>query len=151
MIVYKTGNLLDDDADVLVNTVNTVGVMGKGIALEFKKRYPEMFKDYHHDCIHNIIHVREVWWWRTPDGRWVVCFPTKIHWRNPSKLEWIEDGLMNLAKEIHPKHPFNLKTPIKSIAIPKLGCANGGLNWDDVHPLMLRYLEPLPLEVRIYV
>lgn len=150
MIVYKTGNLLDDDADVLVNTVNTVGVMGKGIALEFKRRYPAMYRYYKYDCEAGSIKTGKMWRWGTENGRWIVCFPTKQHWRNPSRLEWIEEGLIDLVDVLKHNYPLN-PDRLYSIAIPKLGCANGGLNWDDVHPLMLRYLEPLPIEVRIYV
>jgi O-acetyl-ADP-ribose deacetylase (regulator of RNase III) len=105
-----------------------------------------MFEEYREDCHSGIIGIGRIWWW-APDytsDRWIICFPTKQHWRNPSKLEWIDSGLKDLREQLL------LYTP-KSIAIPKLGCANGGLNWEDVHPLITKYLGDLETEVRLYV
>lgn len=151
MIYYRYNeNLLDSNCDVLVNCVNCVGVAGKGVALEFKKRYPEMYRDYKHDCKAGFIETGKTWWWITDDNRYIVCFPTKQHWRDPSKLEWIESGLIDFAYFLNIDAPWN-PDRYNSIAIPKLGCGNGGLSWNDVHPLMIKYLKDLPVEVRIYV
>lgn len=149
MIVYKTGNLLDDDADILVNTVNCVGVMGKGIALAFKEKYPEMFASYRDFCKNNQLDPGRLWWYNYPN-RIVCCFATKNHWKHPSKIEWIENGLKDLRWhfEINYFAYFPQKPP--NIAIPKLGCGEGGLDWRDVKPLIIEALEDLPIEVRIY-
>lgn len=140
-IQYKTGNLLDDDAEILVNTVNCVGVMGKGIALEFKKRYPNMFDAYRNDCIDGFVKIGTTWWFgKSPR---ICCFPTKKHWRDPSKIEWIQEGLCDLRFQLE-------HTTYNSIAIPKLGCANGGLDWSNVKPLIINTLSDVDIDIRIY-
>lgn len=142
MMKYIEGDLFSSPAQVIVNTVNTVGVMGKGIALEFKRRYPEMFEKYKKVCDkHNLV-IGRLMLWYAPDY-WVLLFPTKEHWRNPSKLEYIEKGLMTFVRKYA---DYN----ISSIAFPKLGCGNGELNWDEVRPLMEKYLADLPIDVFIY-
>lgn len=142
MLRYVEGDLFSSPAQVIVNTVNTVGVMGKGIALEFKKRYPEMFEHYKKICDkHNLV-IGKLMLWYAPD-HWLLLFPTKEHWRNPSKMEYIEKGLMTFVRKYA---DYN----ITSIAFPKLGCGNGGLNWNDVRPLMEKYLSDLPIDVFIY-
>lgn len=143
MYEYIEGNLFDSPAQVIVNTVNTVGVMGKGIALEFKKRYPDMFTAYRTACEKHQFTIGKLMLWRSPD-HWVLMFPTKENWRNPSKLEYIEQGLYKFATTYAEKN-------ITSVAFPKLGCGNGELNWDDVRPLMEKYLKPLPIDVYIYL
>ena len=125
MITFTQGNLLETRAEALVNTVNTVGVMGKGIALMFKDRFDENFRRYVEACKAKEIHtgrmfITEV---RELDGpRWIVNFPTKQHWRPPSRLEWVEEGLQDLRR-------FIVEKGVKSIAIPPLGAGNGGLDW----------------------
>ena len=142
MLSYVEGDLFGSPAQVIVNTVNTVGVMGKGIALEFKKRYPDMFEYYKKVCDkHNLV-IGKLMLYYAPD-HWLLLFPTKEHWRNPSKLEYIEKGLMTFVRKYA---DYN----ITSIAFPKLGCGNGELNWDDVKPLMEKYLKDLPIDVYIY-
>ncbi|MCR5824301.1 MAG: macro domain-containing protein [Lachnospiraceae bacterium] len=143
MLKYVEGNLFGSPAQVLVNTVNTVGVMGKGIALEFKKRYPEMFNEYKEQCDKHRLVVGKLMLWYEPD-HWLLLFPTKEHWRNPSKLEYIEKGLMAFTRKYA---DYN----ISSIAFPKLGCGNGELDWNDVKPLMEKYLKDLPIDVFIYL
>ena len=143
MLKYVEGDLFSSPAQVLVNTVNTVGVMGKGIALEFKKRYPEMFLKYKDQCDKHKLVVGKLMLWYEPD-HWLLQFPTKEHWRNPSKLEYIEKGLMAFVRKYA---DYN----ISSIAFPKLGCGNGELDWNEVKTLMEKYLKNLPIDVYIYL
>lgn len=147
MIRFITGDLLRSDAEALVNTVNTVGVMGKGIALQFKEAFNYNNKVYVQACKgkelepgkliavldNNLIFGEKL----------IINFPTKVHWRNPSKMEYIADGLKALRKLI-------IERDIKSIAIPPLGAGNGGLNWDEVKPLIIGALEDLPIDIQIF-
>lgn len=142
VIKYLEGDIFTSPAQVIVNTVNTVGVMGKGIALSFKKAYPEMYKAYREACEDNTFHMGKLMLWREID-HWILLFPTKENWRNPSKLEYIEQGLKKFVENY-------MKMSINSIAFPRLGCGNGGLNWQEVKPLMEMYLKPLPIDVYIY-
>lgn len=149
-INYFHGNLLNDSAEALVNTVNCVGVMGKGIALEFKNRWPENYKYYKSSCQRKELHPGSMLVWENNsliadnEPRLIVNFPTKKHWRNDSKIEYIKDGLDDLKKII-------IEFKIKSIAIPPLGCGNGGLNWFEVKPLIVEKLEGIQgLDIRIY-
>lgn len=139
MIRYTVGNILSDEADVVVNTVNTQGVMGKGIALAFKKAFPANFKHYELEVKEGravvgrvIVHATGL-----THPKYIINFPTKKHWRHPSKMEYLEAGMQDLVKQL------STLTDAKSIALPPLGCGNGKLDWSDVKPLMLRYLEPL--------
>ncbi|MGO9173563.1 MAG: macro domain-containing protein [Rhodomicrobium sp.] len=128
MISYTQGNLLKAQADAIVNTVNTVGVMGKGIALMFKEAYPDNFRAYHAACKRGELQVGKIFVFQRSDllgPKWIINFPTKNHWRNESKLEWIIEGLRDLKAFIE-------DNDIKSIAIPPLGAGNGKLNWSDV-------------------
>lgn len=143
MLKYVEGDLFCSPAQVLVNTVNTVGVMGKGIALEFKKRYPEMFSQYKELCDKHKLVIGKLMLWYGAD-HWLLQFPTKEHWRNPSKLEYIEKGLMTFVRKYA---DYN----ISSIAFPKLGCGNGELDWNEVKPLMEKYLKDLPIDVFLYL
>jgi O-acetyl-ADP-ribose deacetylase (regulator of RNase III) len=129
--------LLDADVDAVVNTVNTAGVMGKGIALMFKERFPENFKAYAAASKAGEIVTGRMF--VTPSNelqgpRWIVNFPTKRHWRHPSRLEWIEQGLDDLRNVIRDK-------AIESIALPPLGCGNGGLEWQEVKALIESKLD----------
>lgn len=143
MIEYIEGNIFDSPAQVIVNTVNTVGVMGKGLALSFKQRYPDMFERYKTACEKKQLAIGKLMLVYEPD-HWLLLFPTKENWRHPSKLEYIEKGLMKFSNTYADKN-------ITSIAFPKLGCGNGGLDWEDVKPLMEKYLKPLPIDVYIYI
>lgn len=143
MIEYIEGNIFTSPAQVIVNTVNTVGVMGKGIALSFKKRYPQMFEVYRKACDKHQLTIGKLMLFYAPD-HWVLMFPTKEHWRNPSKLEYLEAGLKKFVNTYADKR-------ITSIAFPKLGCGNGELAWDSVKPIMEKYLKPLPITVYIYM
>lgn len=146
MIELVEGNLLDAQADALVNTVNTEGVMGKGIALQFSKRFPEMVEHYRAACKSGELqpgrlHVFERREMFSP--RYIINFPTKRHWRSPSRLEDIDAGLATLVEEIK-------RRGIMSVAVPPLGCGNGGLNWSDVLPRIRAALDGLT-GVRVWV
>jgi O-acetyl-ADP-ribose deacetylase (regulator of RNase III) len=144
MLKYTDLSLFDSPAQTLVNTVNTVGVMGKGIALEFRQRYPDMFLKYKDHCSAGLLDIGKLYLYRT-EHHWVLNFPTKRHWRNPSKPEWIELGLEKFAATY-------LAQGITSVSFPQLGCGNGGLNWEsDVQPLMVKYLEKLPIPVYVHI
>jgi O-acetyl-ADP-ribose deacetylase (regulator of RNase III) len=139
MISYITGNLLDAQTEALVNTVNEVGVMGKGIALMFREAFPANSAAYEAACQEGEVRVGRMFVTenRALNGpRWIINFPTKKHWRHPSKLEWIRDGLADLQHVIEDKH-------IKSIALPPLGCGNGGLEWSQVRSTIEAVLSPL--------
>lgn len=143
MLTYIKGDLLSSPAQVLVNTVNTVGVMGKGIALEFKNKYPEMFKLYQKKCEDKSFDNGKLLLWKK-DDKWILLFPTKKHWRSPSQIFYIEEGLEKFVRTYE-------KLGIESIAFPKLGCGNGGLDWNEVRPIMEKYLKNLPIRIYIYV
>ena len=148
MITEVTGNLLEAQVQALVNTVNTVGVMGKGIALQFKRAYQAMFKAYAKDAKAGAIHLGKMHVFETgaiSGPRFVINFPTKGHWKSPSRLSDIEAGLVDLVRVV--------KTlGIASIAIPPLGCGNGGLHWSEVYPLIVAALEELPeTEAQVFV
>lgn len=143
MIEYIEGDIFKSPAQVIVNPVNTVGVMGKGLALSFKQRYPEMFTFYRAACEKKQFKIGKLMLWYAPD-HWILLFPTKENWRNPSKIEYIEKGLVKFVQTYADKN-------INSIAFPKLGCGNGELSWDDVKPLMEKYLKALPIDIYIYL
>ena len=144
MITYLSGDLFQSPAQVLVNAVNTVGAMGKGIALEFKRKYPEMFSDYQHLCKSGAFDIGQLWLYKSPQ-KWVLNFPTKRDWRDKSRIEYIELCLTKFI-EIYETEG------ITSISFPRLGCGLGGLNWEnEVRPLMERYLSPLPIDIMIHV
>ena len=137
MITFAQGNLLEADVEAAVNTVNTVGVMGRGIALMFKERFPQNFEAYAQACESKEMHIGKMFVSENREffgPKWVVNFPTKTHWRVNTQLEWIEEGLQDLVRVIKEKN-------IRSIAIPPLGCGNGGLDWSDVRPLVVAALE----------
>ena len=147
MIHFTQGNLLEAPVEAVVNTVNTVGVMGKGIALMFKERFPENNKAYEAACRAGEVRVGSMFVTAGVElsgPRWIINFPTKQNWRNPTKLEWVETGLAALKEEI-------VKKEIRSLAIPPLGCGNGGLEWSVVRPMIERILGDLEcVEVVIY-
>ncbi|MFT4075705.1 MAG: macro domain-containing protein [Asticcacaulis sp.] len=147
MIKFTEGNLLDSDAEALVNTVNTVGVMGKGVALMFKEAYPDNFKQYEAACRDKVLHVGKMFVTHRDSfigPRWIVNFPTKAHWRFPSKMEWVAQGLDDLKVVI-------TENNIRSIALPPLGAGNGGLEWPHVRKLMIEKLSDLEdVQIVIY-
>lgn len=128
MIRYTQGNLLDAPVEALVNTVNEVGVMGKGIALMFREAFPDSAKAYEEACKRNEVRVGRVlvtWNQAVIGPRWIIHFPTKKHWRHPSRLEWVRQGLEDLACVVR-------ENGIRSLALPPLGCGNGQLEWSQV-------------------
>lgn len=140
MIEFTQGNLLEAEVEALVNTVNTVGVMGKGIALMFKERFPENFKAYAAACAKKEVRVGRMFVTAGVElsgPRWIINFPTKEHWRGGTQPEWIESGLDDLRRVIQEKQ-------IHSMAIPPLGCGNGGLDWRMVRPMIEAKLGDLP-------
>lgn len=146
MIRSVQGNLLEDSAEAYVNTVNTVGVMGKGIALQFKQAFPDVFKQYAKDCKNGHVKVGEMHVVSTSsltNPKYIINFPTKQHWRNPSKLDFIKDGLQDLQRVIK-------ENDIKSIALPPLGCGNGGLDWSIVRPLIVAAFQDDDIDVHLY-
>jgi O-acetyl-ADP-ribose deacetylase (regulator of RNase III) len=141
MIEITNGNLLTSQVEALVNTVNTEGVMGKGIALQFKQAFPAMYKDYEAACKAGEVKLGHVHVYDlgglVGGPRWIINFPTKGHWKSRSRLSDIEHGLDDLIEKMK-------CLDIQSIAVPPLGCGYGGLNWDEVRPLIERKFSKLP-------
>lgn len=142
MIKYYEGTVFNTPAKTIVNTVNYAGVMGAGIALEFKLRYPEMYEEYVERCKCKQMKVGIPRIYEYSHDLWILNFPTKGHWRFPSKIVWIEQGLKYFAENYK-------KRDIQSIAFPKLGTNNGGLEWKEVRNLMEKYLDDLDIDVYI--
>jgi O-acetyl-ADP-ribose deacetylase (regulator of RNase III) len=147
MIHYTTGNILESDAQALVNTVNTVGVMGKGIALQFKKAFPDNFKAYVKACKQKEIAIGKLLVSKDSNlnsgEKIIINFPTKKDWRNSSEYSYIEDGLDDFLRIIE-------KEKIKSVALPALGAGNGGLEWTKVKQIIERKLSALNIDVYVY-
>lgn len=147
MVEIRSGNILDADAEALVNTVNTVGVMGKGIALQFRQAFPQNYEVYRRACERSEVQPGKmlvVSTDRLDNPRYVVNFPTKRHWKGKSRIEDIESGLEALVAEIR-------RLNIGSIAIPPLGCGNGGLDWEVVRPMILHAVAAVPeVQVLLY-
>ena len=142
------GNIFTSKCQTLVNTVNCVGVMGAGIALEFKLRYPEMYQRYVQHCQEGRLKVGKLWLYKNPanNGRqchWVLNFPTKKHWKYPSKESYLRAGLENFVATYHNRG-------IESIAFPTLGSQNGGIPEEISVKLMREYLENIEIDVEIY-
>ena len=146
MIEVCSGSLLDSEADAIVCTVNTKGVMGKGIALACAKRFNGLLDRYAAACEQGEVAVGAMWCFPTgliSEPRLIVCFPTKKHWAQPSRLEWISTGLNALVKTIDDE-------ALTSIAVPALGCGHGGLAWPHVEKMIYESLDPLQLRVELY-
>ena len=143
MIEHITGNILDAEAEALVNTVNTMGVMGKGIALQFKQAFPENYEAYRKACGQKEVQPGRMFVFDTGKlhPRYIVNFPTKRHWKGKTKIEDVESGLVDLIATIKQRG-------IKSIAVPPLGCGNGGLRWEQVRPLIVAAFAEVP-DVRV--
>lgn len=139
-VTIRQGDLLKQTSEAIVNTVNCVGVMGKGIALQFKQRWPQNFKAYAAACEDEKVRpgkmfIYDLGEWEKP--RFIINFPTKLHWRGDSKIEYIQEGLRDLVSQVE-------RLGIKSISLPPLGCGNGGLDWRDVKRLVLDAFKDHP-------
>jgi O-acetyl-ADP-ribose deacetylase (regulator of RNase III) len=147
MVEMVKGNLLDAKAEALVNTVNTVGIMGKGIALQFRQAFPRNFEIYQSACKRGEVVPGKMFVVptnRLDNPKYIINFPTKRHWRGKSQIEDIDSGLLDLVRVVR-------QEGIRSIAIPPLGCGNGGLDWGDVRPRILKALAGLPdVEILLY-
>lgn len=143
MIDVRVGNLFDSTAQTHVNTVNCVGVMGKGVALEFKKRYPKMYADYVERCERDEVRLGEPYLFKQLVPPWVLNFPTKGHWRSRSRLSDIVAGLEHLRQHAQ-------EWGITSLAMPALGCGNGGLEWRVVGPVIVEHVHELHIPVEVY-
>ena len=148
MVVEINGSIFNSKCIAIVNTVNCVGVMGKGLALAFKKIYYDNYLAYLDECKSKKLIPGKVFIYtnfRYQNHRYIINFPTKNHWKNNSKLEYITEGLIDLVKKIK-------ELDIKSIAIPKLGCSNGHLEWSIVKPLIIEaFIELDDVRVKLYI
>lgn len=143
MVRVLIGDLFQSKAQTLVNAVNCVGVMGKGIALEFKKRFPAMYKDYKARCAAGQVRLGEPYLYTEMIGTSIVNFPTKDHWRSPSRLEDIVRGLDHFAAHFK-------EWGVTSVAMPPLGAGNGGLEWALVGPVIYQKLSTLGIPAELY-
>lgn len=150
-VLIAEGSVLNSTAQTLVNTVNCVGIMGKGLALAFKKRYPAMYRDYVNRCARKEVQLGHPYVYRPVEdlfakapNQWVLLFPTKDHWRSKSKVSDIKAGLDYLSAHY-------AEWGITELAIPPLGCGLGGLDWSEVKPILVESLEKLDIPVTIYV
>ncbi|MEP0815090.1 MAG: macro domain-containing protein [bacterium] len=141
--IIREGNILESKAQTLVNTVNCEGVMGKGIALEFKKRFPAMFRDYEKRCKEGLVKIGKPYLFESIGMPKIINFPTKQTWRSSSKIADIKEGLSYLQSHY-------LEWGVTSIAVPPLGCGQGGLDWADVGPILYEYLSRLEIPVELY-
>jgi O-acetyl-ADP-ribose deacetylase (regulator of RNase III) len=143
MLTFTSGDMFAVPADARVNTVNCVGVMGAGVALAFRKRYPEMFKEYKRACAVGAIRPGQLHIWKDLTGDCVINFPTKRHWREKSRYEDIESGLAALRAYLEKIGPIR-------VALPALGCGHGGLDWDKVRGLIEQRLANVDAEVLVF-
>lgn len=147
MITFVSGDILDDDAEAIVNPINCVGVMGKGLALAAKNRWPQMFDAYKAACDSGSVRPGEMWLWPTGElfgTQYVIGFPTKRHWRAASQLQDIEAGLGAMHKAI-------VHHELRSVAIPMIGCGQGGLDWNFVGRRLVERLRGLDsVDLRVY-
>ena len=143
-VTFHSGNLFDSDCQTIVNTVNCVGVMGKGVALVTRLRYPALFAEYQQKCAAQEIRIGSLWLYKVPQpAPWILNFPTKVHWKDPSRFEYLEKGLTFFLQHY-------IEWGITSIAFPLLGAHNGGLPPIQVKELMSRYLAQANIRVDVY-
>jgi O-acetyl-ADP-ribose deacetylase (regulator of RNase III) len=141
--LIENGDILQSEAQTLTNAVNCVGVMGKGIALQFKRRFPEMYQDYVQCCEAGLVRLGQPYLYRNSEPPHILNFPTKDHWRSASTLETIEQGLDYLVANCQ-------LWGIESLAVPALGCGAGQLAWSDVKPILVKHLGKLAIPVYLY-
>ena len=146
MMKFVKDDFFDYDADIMVNTVNCVGVMGAGVALLFKNKFPEMFKDYSNACAKGEVQPGKPHVWKENNmfsKVTIINFPTKMHWKNPSKYEYIEDGLIWLKKYLSGNKN-------STVTLPALGCGHGGLDWKIVRNMITKYLGNLKANILVF-
>ncbi|MFH0904043.1 MAG: macro domain-containing protein [Methanobacteriota archaeon] len=143
MITFTSGNLLDIPADIRINTVNCVGVMGAGVALAFRKKYPEMFREYQKACKSGNIMPGKLFIWKNFSGDWIINVPTKRHWKELSRYEDIESGLIALHDYLKDKGHVR-------VVLPALGCGHGGLDWERVKIMIKKYLGELEAMIMVF-
>jgi O-acetyl-ADP-ribose deacetylase (regulator of RNase III) len=143
LFVEKKGNIFNSESDVIVVTVNCLGFMGKGMALECSLRYPEIETAYKLACKHNLIRIGAILWDTNPKNQYIALFPTKNDYKRPSKVEYIVSGLDALVSNIQNRE-------ISSVALPRLGAELGGLDWNLIRPMVEKAVEPLPIEVEFW-
>lgn len=142
--IISNGDMFNSKCEALVNPVNTKGVMGKGLALAFKNKYPAHFENYKRACQSGEMTTEKVLAYQEINGPMIICLATKADWRDSSKIEYVSAGLDNLANQIK-------ALGIRSVAIPKLGCGLGGLDWNKVRPLIVEKMSSLDgINVEIY-
>ena len=143
MLRFTTGDMFETPADIRVNTVNCVGVMGAGVALAFKTRYPDMFRDYKHACEAGEVQPGKLHVWKSLTGDWIINFPTKRHWRENSRYEDIAAGLVALRNYLSTQGKV-------TVALPALGCGHGGLDWTRVSRMIGEHLNGLDAEIVVF-
>lgn len=143
MITYTKGNILESKLHMITCPVNTKGVMGKGLALDFKKTFPGLAEAYAKACEMETCRVGRPWIYRVNDAKAVLCFPTKADWRKPSTYQFIEYGLLGMVQ-------LHLQGELHSVALPPLGCGLGGLEWAKVKPMIESFLGDLPITIHVY-
>lgn len=143
MLSFRSGDIFASKAQALVNPVNCKGKMGKGLALEFKRRYPRMFREYAELCRKGALKPGRVYFHPAPDAPAIVSFPTKDDWRNPSRIEWIAEGLQDLKRGM-------AAAGLESAAIPALGAGLGGLPWPDVRAVIATALGGAGFDIEVY-
>jgi O-acetyl-ADP-ribose deacetylase (regulator of RNase III) len=143
MIIEKSGNIFTTNCNTIVNTVNCVGIMGAGIALEFRLRYPKMFERYRILCEQNKFDIGKLWIYNTKEGKRILNFPTKYNWKYPSKIEYIKKGLQKFCDT------YQIKG-INSIAFPLLGTSHGGLSEENSLSIMKDYLQKCKIPIEIW-
>jgi O-acetyl-ADP-ribose deacetylase (regulator of RNase III) len=143
VLTIINGDIFQSDSQTIVNTINCVGVMGKGIALEYKNRYPKMFTRYQELCKLGLIKIGSLWLYNK-EPKWVLNFPTKLHWKNPSKIEYLEMGLEKFVETYNEKG-------ITSISFPLLGASNGGIDPEISLRIMSDYLKNCEIPIKIFI
>ncbi len=143
MLSFTKGNMFATPADIRVNTVNCVGVMGAGVALAFKQRFPKMFREYKRQCELGLVRPGELHIWKSLGGDWIINFPTKRHWREKSRYEDIESGLVALRE-------YLAKQGHVRVTLPALGSGHGGLDWTRVSTMIRKHLEGLEAEILVF-
>lgn len=143
MITFQNGNMFAYQFDALINPVNCKGVMGKGLALEFKKKYPQNFMAYRKICDEHLLQPGSIYVTHFRPDPIIINFATKDHWKNPSKIEYIQKGMQQIVELLNNHR-------ITSIAIPKIGCGLGGLNWEEVLPIITDKLQDFDINITIF-